>query len=308
MRFGLGDDLLAELHVGAFEPHHQRHLQADLLDRRDHALGDDVAFHDAAEDVDQDALHLGIGGDDLECGRHLLLGGAAADVEEIRRRLAVELDDVHRRHREPGAVDHAADGAVERDVVEVVFRRLDLLLVLLGEVAQRHDVGMAVERVVVEADLGVEADELVALGDDQRIDLQQAHVLGDEGGVELACSSVSACLARSPRSPSACATRAAVMRHDAGRRIDREGHDLLRRVVRDLLDVHAARGRHHEGDARGLAVDQRREIELAVDGRAFLDIEAVDLLAVRAGLMGDQVEPSRRVGFLAHVLDRLARP
>ena len=60
------------------------------------------------------------------------LRGAAADVEEVRRRFAVELDDVHRRHGEAGAVDHAADGAVERDVVEVVLRGLDLLLVLFA--------------------------------------------------------------------------------------------------------------------------------------------------------------------------------
>ena len=65
-----------------------------------------------------------------------------------------------RRHGEAGAVDHAADRAVERDVVEVVFRGLDFLVVLFGQVAQRDDVGVAVERVVVEADLGVEADEL----------------------------------------------------------------------------------------------------------------------------------------------------
>ena len=184
VEIGLGDDLLAQIHIGAFEPHHQRHAQADVAHRGDHAFRDDVALHDAAEDVDQDALHLRIGGDDLERRRHLLGGGAAADVEEVRGLLAVELDDVHGRHREPGAVDHAADGAVERHVVEVVFRRLDLLVVLFGEVAQRHDVGMAEQRVVVEADLGVEADELVVLGDDQRIDLEQAHVLLGEGLVE----------------------------------------------------------------------------------------------------------------------------
>ena len=74
--------------------------------------------------------------------------------------IAVELDDVHGRHGEAGAVDHAADGAVERDVVEIELRGLGLLLVFLVEIAQRDDVGMAVERVVVEADLGVEADQL----------------------------------------------------------------------------------------------------------------------------------------------------
>src|SRR6476619_2869233 len=61
----VADDLLALLDVGAFEAHYQRHLQADLLHRGDHAFGDDVALHDAAEDVDQNALHLRIGGDDL---------------------------------------------------------------------------------------------------------------------------------------------------------------------------------------------------------------------------------------------------
>ena len=43
---------------------------------------------------------------------------------------------------------------------------------------------VAVERVVVEIDLGIEADDLAVLGHDQRIDFQQAHVLGDEGVVE----------------------------------------------------------------------------------------------------------------------------
>ncbi len=264
---GLADDLLAEIDVGAFEAHDQRHLQAHLLDRGDDAFRDHVAAHDAAEDVDQDALHVGIGGDDLERRRHLVLGGAAADVEEVGGAFAVELDDVHRRHGEAGAVDHAADRAVERDVVEVVFRGLDLLGVLLGLVAQRHDVGMAIERVVVERNLGVEHFELAAGGDDQRIDLQHRHVLGDEGRVELGDQGLG--LFGEIAGQAERARRgAAVMRHDAGRRIDREGMDLFRRLVRDVLDVDAALGREDEGDAAGDAVDQRREIELLVDRRS----------------------------------------
>ena len=51
---------------------------------------------------------------------------------------AVELDDVHRRHGEAGAVDHAADLAVERDVVEVELGGRELLGILLGLVAQRR--------------------------------------------------------------------------------------------------------------------------------------------------------------------------
>ena len=44
---------------------------------------------------------------------------------------------------------------------------------------------MAEQRVVVERHLGVEHAQLAVLGDDQRIDLQHRHVLGDEGRVEL---------------------------------------------------------------------------------------------------------------------------
>ena len=51
-------DLLAQLDVGAFEAHDQRHVQADLAGRGHDALGDHVAAHDAAEDVDQDAFDV----------------------------------------------------------------------------------------------------------------------------------------------------------------------------------------------------------------------------------------------------------
>src|SRR5207342_1455123 len=76
-------DVLALLDVGAFEADDQRHLDVDLARGLDDAFGNDVAAHDAAEDVDEDALHGGIAKDDLEGGRHLLLRSAAADVEEV---------------------------------------------------------------------------------------------------------------------------------------------------------------------------------------------------------------------------------
>ena len=97
---------------------------------------------------------------------------------------------------------------------------------------------------------------------------------------------------------------ASVMRHDAGRRIDGEGHDLLGARARDLLDVHAPRRRCHKGNARAFAVDERREVELALDGRALLDIEAMHLLALRTGLMRDQDRAEQTLRLLAHLLVR----
>ena len=122
--------------------------------------------------------------DDLEGGGDALLGGAAADIEEIGRRAAIELDDVHRRHREPGAVHHAADVAVELDVVEIVLAGLELGRVLLVLVAQLRDVLVAEQRVVVEVHLGVERDHVAGAGDDQRIDLDMRGIEFDEGAVE----------------------------------------------------------------------------------------------------------------------------
>src|SRR5690349_20184865 len=55
---GIGEYLLAEIDVGAFEAHDERHLEAHLPRGRDHAFGDHVALHDAAEDVDEDRLEV----------------------------------------------------------------------------------------------------------------------------------------------------------------------------------------------------------------------------------------------------------
>src|ERR1700712_894950 len=45
--------------------------------------------------------------------------GRPADVEEVRRTAAVVLHEIHRRHRETGAVHDAADVAVELDERQV---------------------------------------------------------------------------------------------------------------------------------------------------------------------------------------------
>ncbi len=151
------EDLAPELDVRPLEAHDERHLEPELLGRRDDAVGDDVALHDAAEDVDEDRLHLGALEDHLEGLGDLLLVGAAADVEEVRGgdavALAEVLDDVHRGHREPRAVDQAADVAVERHVVEPRGLRLELDRVFLVLVFELAPLGVAELGVVVEVDL-----------------------------------------------------------------------------------------------------------------------------------------------------------
>src|SRR5688500_5111943 len=56
--------------VGAFQAHHHGYRHAHLLHRDHHALGDEIAAHDAAEDVHQDGAHLLVGEDELESLGH----------------------------------------------------------------------------------------------------------------------------------------------------------------------------------------------------------------------------------------------
>src|SRR5690606_9035884 len=208
------------------EPDDQRDVDRHLARRSNHAFGDDVATHDAAEDVDQNAFHCRVGEDDLEGRLHLLLRCATADVEEVGRLLAVELDDVHGRHREAGAIHHATDGPVELDVGEVVLGRLDFHRILFVEITQLHDLLVPVERVGIEIHLGVEAEELAVLGDDQRIDLEQAHVLFDEEAIEIA-DHLHALADLIPRKSKRERDLAAMEREVAGGGVDRQRYDLL---------------------------------------------------------------------------------
>src|SRR6266540_4670418 len=92
LQFRIPQDSLAFVHVGSFETDDDGRRKAHLFDGRDDALGDDVAAHDAAENVDQDRLYVLIREDDPEGVLDLLLGGAPAHVQEVGRLAPGELD------------------------------------------------------------------------------------------------------------------------------------------------------------------------------------------------------------------------
>src|SRR3546814_4184572 len=106
--------------------------QVYFLCSRDDAIRDDVAAHDAAKDIDEDALDRRIGQNDLESGRDLFLGGAAANVQEVCGESAVQLDDVHCGHGKASAVHHATDVAVQLDISEILFARFQFHRVFFG--------------------------------------------------------------------------------------------------------------------------------------------------------------------------------
>ena len=151
VQLAFGQDLAAFLDFGAFQAHDQRHVEADRLVGFDDGRGDRRAAHDAAEDVDQHGLHVLVGEQDAEGFGDLLGVGAAADVEEVGRLAAVQLDQVHRAHRQAGAVDQAADVAVELDVAQARLAGADFGRLFFGHVAQLGQVLVAEQGVVVEA-------------------------------------------------------------------------------------------------------------------------------------------------------------
>src|SRR5512146_2366433 len=55
---GAGERGLTRFHVVALQPDDQRQLESGLFHGGDDAGGDDVAVHDAAEDIDENALHV----------------------------------------------------------------------------------------------------------------------------------------------------------------------------------------------------------------------------------------------------------
>ena len=150
-------------------------------DRRDDPFRQHVAAQDAAENIDQHRLDALVRHQDAERVLDLFGVGAAADIQEVRRLASGQLDDVHRRHGQAGAVDHAADRAVELDVIQRILRRFDLERIFLGQVAHVLDVRVAEEGVVVERHLRVEREQVAFFGHDQRIDLDERGVGFNEG-------------------------------------------------------------------------------------------------------------------------------
>ena len=74
--------------------------------------------------------------DQAHRGRDLVGASPTADVQEVGRLAAGPLDEVHGGHGQAGAVDHAADGALQADEAEAQAAGLDIDRVLLVQVAQ----------------------------------------------------------------------------------------------------------------------------------------------------------------------------
>src|SRR5262249_50589084 len=235
--------------------------------------------------------------------RDALVRGPAADVEEVGGLAPGQLDDVHSRHRQPGAVDHAGDVAVELDVVEVVFRGFDLERRFFVEVAQLRVFFVAVERVVVKIDLRVQRLKLAVFRQQERGDLEERGVPFGERPLarEHEPRGLAYQLRRQAQSEGQIAR---LERLHADGRIDVFLQNLFGGPGRDLLDVHAAGGRGHEDQLRDSAVEQHSQIELLFDFQTLFDEQRAHGGAFGTGLMRDQFHSDHLFGQVVNVFHR----
>ena len=148
---------------------------------------------------------------------------------------------------------------------------------------------MAEQRVVVEVDLGVEREQVAAAGDDQRIDLDAAtqsvsmNTLYSVAHELVAPLDLLAGRGRARRR--ACGPGTA----EAERGIDATLEDLLGRLVRDLLDLHAAFGRGHEMHrARRRDRPRMPRYSSRAMSQPSSTIDALDIRALGTGLLGHE--------------------
>src|SRR3546814_8636064 len=183
----------------------------------------ELRIRDGSSDVcssdREDALDRRIGQNDLESGRYLFLGGAAANVQEVCGESAVQLDDVHCGHGKASAVHHATDVAVQLDISEIIFARFQFHRVFFGLVTQFHQVRMTEHGVAVETDLCIQHDQLAIVSNGKRIDLDLRRISADEGVIERLCY-LRCLLGEIAGQVQRLCDRTAVVRHQACSRVE----------------------------------------------------------------------------------------
>ncbi len=274
------------------------------MNRLDDPLGDDVAFHDAPENIDEDDLHVGVRQNDLERFGDLIDRGAAAHVQEIRRLAAVELDDVHGGHGQTRAVHHATDVAVQTDVREAHFAGAAFRGGQIRQIGLVEEIGVAEGGVVVDGDFRVHGQEggpFFPLPHAQGVHFHQARVGSDEqfGQVPEKGHGGAQQISRQPGGESGLP---GLEGFQTPQGVDVEPQNLFGGRGGQFLDVHPALGRqNHHGFAR-FPVEGDGDVEFALHlDRGFRQYFS-NHEALGAGLVGHQGLPQQALGEGGRVL------
>src|SRR5690606_16816626 len=213
---------------------------------------------------------------------------AATYVQEVGRLAAGQLDNVHGTHGQACTVNHAADVAFQRNVVELPLGRFRFPGVFLGGIVHLVDFLLAVQRVAIYAYFGVETVQVTGRGDYQRVDFDQRQValFKQFGQAQENLGELTDLLAFQAQLERQLAT---LVRLSADQRNNFGFQDLFRSFFSNLLDFHATFSRGHENDTTGTTVYHCAQVQLLVDVGEGFNQNLADRLAVFVGLVGNQV-------------------
>lgn len=279
---------MGSLHVGALQTSNDRDLEVQRLDGVDKTVSDGITTHNTAENVDKDGRNLGVAGNQLESLLNGRGGSTTADIQEVGGLAAVELDNVHGGHGKTGTVDEAADIAIELDEVQAGLGGTDLISVLLGLIAHLKDVLLPEVGVVVEAELGVHAHNLVVRGLGQRVDLDLGGVLLAEDLVQV----LNGLLGLGDALLAEAKLVGDIQSHlvgDTDVDVNVCGVDGVGVLLSNTLNVHATLRRRHDNGALGGTVHEDGQIKLAAGELALANVDGAAETAASASLLGDEL-------------------
>ena len=199
----------------------------------------------------------------------------------------MQLNDVHGAHCQARTVNHAADVAIQRHVVQFPLCSLRFTRIFLRLVAHFAQIGLAEQRVAVSAQLAVEADQVALGGDHQRVDLDQRQIALQEDGRQTH-EDLGELLNQLAFQTQFERQLTTLVRHWARQRIDSHFVDQVRGLFRHFFDFHAAFGRRHEHHATGATVYDCAEVQFFRDVGCRFNQDLVNRLAVRICLVGYQ--------------------
>ncbi|MNZ97701.1 hypothetical protein D3C78_1169540 [compost metagenome] len=160
----------------------------------------------------------------------------------------MQFNDVHGAHCQARTVNHAADVAIQRHVVQFPLCSLRFTRVFLRLIAHFAQVRLAEQRVTVSAQFAVEADQIALRGNNQRVDFDQRQIALEEN-LRQAHEDLGELLNQFAFQTQFERQLATLIWHWTCQRIDSHFVDQMRRFFRHFFDFHAAFGRRHEHHA-----------------------------------------------------------
>ena len=185
----------------------------------------------------------------------------------------MDVDHVQGRHGQAGAVDHAADVAIQLDEGQAFFPGGNFIRILLFHVAEFDPFRLTEEGVVIQIDFAVEHHHIAGFGEYKRIDLRLGAVIFHENFKKLFHYVQHGIDRRGvAKELGGDGTGGLAREHQS---VGAQGKNGIRILFGYLFDVHAAFGRGDKTDPLLTAVENHRHISFAINVRAVFNVEAM---------------------------------